>query len=161
MTHESEVGNLKRRVFIGLCLSIMVGVAAFFLISSFRTVRIQSEIALKSKNDLILDSDIIVRGVVKEVLPSKWSNPGLKKGENIRNILQTDIRIAIDEVFSGTPYDKSILVRIDKGNTLTTNVISDGYPDFSVGEEVLLFLSRDDGDLANPNENYYVLTGMI
>lgn len=26
---------------------------------------------------------------------------------------------------------------------------------------MILFLSEDDGDLANANENYYVLTGMI
>ena len=34
-------------------------------------------------------------------------------------------------------------------------------PDLEVGEEVVLFLSEDDSDLANPNEDYYVLTGMI
>lgn len=40
-------------------------------------------------------------------------------------------------------------------------VNSEGYPDFAPGEKVVLFLSKDDSDVANPNENYYVLTGMI
>ena len=36
---------------------------------------------------------------------------------------------------------------------------SSGYPDFEVGENVILFLSRDDGDLLT-DEDYFVLTGM-
>ena len=38
--------------------------------------------------------------------------------------------------------------------------MSSGYPDFNIGEEVVLCLSIDDGDLYKPNEDYYVLTGM-
>lgn len=41
----------------------------------------------------------------------------------------------------------------------TQFVSSDGYPDFEVNEKVLLFLSRDDSDIAT-DEDYYVLTDM-
>ena len=37
--------------------------------------------------------------------------------------------------------------------------ISSGYPDFEKEENVLLFLSRDDSDVAT-DEDYFVLTGM-
>ena len=41
----------------------------------------------------------------------------------------------------------------------TQSFLPDGYPDFEVNEKVLLFLSRDDSDIAT-DEDYYVLTGM-
>ena len=55
--------------------------------------------------------------------------------------------------------DNQAIVRIDKGEDENTIVSSDGYPDFEVNEKVLLFLSRDDSDIAT-DEDYYVLTGM-
>ncbi len=111
--------------------------------------------------DLVCDSTIIIKGKVNKLLPSRWSNEGYKKGKDIRNVLQTDIIIDIEKVYKGTPYDsKQIAVRIDKGQTDDMIVESDGYPDFTSGEDVILFLAIDDGDAANANENYYVLKGM-
>lgn len=79
-----------------------------------------------------------------------------------RNIIQTDVIVSIEDVYKNTPYnDKEITVRINKGKIDNTTMTSEGYPDFIPGEEVILFLSDDDGDLASPNENYYVLTGLI
>lgn len=124
-------------------------------------IKIQSLIAYKSKTELIEDADIIISGKVIDILPSRWSNPGFEKGEDKRNIIQTDISIKINEIYKGQPYSTdSVNVRINKGISGGTNLISDGYPDFKMNEEVVLFLSKDDGDLANPDENYYVLTGM-
>ncbi|MFC4768544.1 hypothetical protein [Effusibacillus consociatus] len=125
------------------------------------TIHIDGVIPFKSKTQLIGESEVILRGTVKAKLPSKWSNPNGEKGQGVPNIVQTDIVIAVDEIFKGTPYNnKDIVVRIDKGEIDKTKVVSDGYPDFTPGEEVVLFLAKDDGDLANPNENYYVLKGM-
>ena len=59
----------------------------------------------------------------------------------------------------GERDDNQAIVRIDKGEDENTIVSSDGYPDFEVNEKVLLFLSRDDSDIAT-DEDYYVLTGM-
>ena len=92
-------------------------------------------------------------------MDSKWSNPNNEKGENFRNVLQTDIVVNIDNYLFGERDDNQAIVRIDKGEDENTIVSSDGYPDFKVNEKVLLFLSRDDSDIAT-DEDYYVLTGM-
>ncbi|MBR4030717.1 MAG: hypothetical protein IKJ06_04910 [Clostridia bacterium] len=107
---------------------------------------------------LVLDSELIVTGTVKEIGKSKWSNPGFEK-DMARNILQTDIFVEVDKIFKGEPKSEIIAVRINKGEDEKYQVASDGYPDFSIGEKVLLFLSYDDGDLKT-DEDYYVLSGM-
>ncbi len=116
-------------------------------------------VAERTMEDIILSSDVIVTGTVSDILDSKWSNEGFVRGDNISNVLQTDIIVDVDEVLEGEPSGDSVTVRIDKGEDEDTVVISDGYPDFEIDEKVLLFLSRDDGDVAT-DEDYYVLTGM-
>lgn len=106
-----------------------------------------------SRTELNNLADVIVRGTVKGKLPSKWSINGGKK-------LQTDIKLEISETFKGEPYSNNILVRVDEGQDGDTVIDKEEYPDFKEGEEVILFLSKDVSDQANPNENYYILTGM-
>ena len=108
--------------------------------------------------------EIVVDGIIpliseSELILRKWSNPNNEKGENFRNVLQTDIVVNIDNYLFGERDDNQAIVRIDKGEDENTIVSSDGYPDFEVNEKVLLFLSRDDSDIAT-DEDYYVLTGM-
>lgn len=113
------------------------------------------------EDTLIQRSDLIIKGVVSRVYDSKWSNENQINGEHKRNVLQTDIGIKILDVIKGKPYDNNeVVVRIDKGKTDDTVYESEGYPDFKEGEEVILFLSIDDSDIAEEDENYYVLTGM-
>lgn len=152
---------MMKKIFAIFCLSFFIGGIIFYLVPKSQTMTVQGQIPLKTKSELITESEVIIRGTVNEILPSKWSNPDYKKGEAIRNILQTDISINIKEIFSGIPYDKkNILVRIDKCLYDNIKVASEGYPDFIIGEDLILFLSKDDSDVANPDENYYVLTGM-
>ncbi len=113
----------------------------------------------RSEEEMILDSDLIVEGTVSDILPSKWSNKNFERGEDIRNILQTDIVIDVDNVLYGDISGDNVKVRINKGEDANTIVHSEGYPDFFENENVLLFLSRDDSDVAT-DEDYYVLTGM-
>ena len=144
------------------CLAFIVGFASFHFIPNDKIITVSGIYAFKTKAELVDDSSVIIKGTVKEILPSKWSNPDFIKGNNIRNIIQTDIIVNISEVYKGEPYNKeSIAVRINKGKVDDTEVVSDGYPDFIIGEEVVLFLSEDEGDLANKEENYYVSTGML
>lgn len=141
--------------------SIVIGFSVYYFLPKQQVIIQSGIIAEKNKRELINDASVIINGKVKKSLPSFWSNPNLEKGATIRNIIQTDVVITINEVFKGKPYsDKEIKVRIDKGKIGNTTSISEGYPDFITEEEVVLFLSEDDGDLANPAENYYVLTGM-
>lgn len=128
-------------------------------VSQKKIVTVSGIVPYKSESQLILDSDLIVTGTVSEILDSKWSNEGFAKGEHISNILQTDIVVKVSEVISGSYKNADVVVRIDKGEDEKTIVLSEGYPDFKVGENVLLFLARDDSDVAT-DEDYYVLTGM-
>lgn len=84
------------------------------------------------------------------------------KVEGKRNVLQTDVVITVNELLFGEYDESEVVVRVNKGYDKVNNVkyISDGYPDFKVGEHVVLFLSRDDGDLKT-DENYFVTTGML
>ena len=111
--------------------------------------------------DLVCKSNIIIKGTVNINLDSKWSNKNNVRGKGIRNIIQTDVLIDIDKIYKGNPYnDRQIAVRLDKGQIGNTVFNSEGFSDFKEDEEVILFLSIDDSDVANPDESYYVLTGM-
>ncbi len=122
-------------------------------------INIKGVMPHKTESQMILDSDLIICGKVKKIKESKWSNKDFERGNEIRNILQTDIVINVEKVLSGECDNSEVIVRIDKGEDENTIVYSEGYPDFTKGEEVLLFLSRDDSDVAT-DEDYYVLTGM-
>ncbi len=153
----------KKRIFLlssicAICL-IVIGVVSVGQNFQKQEVFIDGIIASKNENELILDSDLIVKGQVKEIMKSRWSNEGLVRGADIRNILQTDIVVLVDEVIEGSLNQKEVRVRINKGEDAKTIVHSDGYPDFVIGEKVLLFLARDDSDVKT-NEDYYVLTGL-
>ena len=67
-------------------------------------------------------------------------------------------RLRADYKLSESETD-TVAVRIGKGEDETTIVYSEGYPDFTVGEKVLLFLARERGDVAT-DEDYYILVGM-
>ena len=108
---------------------------------------------------LILDSDLIVTGKVSGFGKSKWSNPNFERGEEISNVMQTDVYISVDSILYGDASSEKIAVRIDEGEDETTIFHSDGYPDFEIGKPILLFLARDRSDVAT-DEDYYILVGM-
>lgn len=151
---------MKKLIFITL-LSFSLGFSAISFFPKTVLVEVSGDIAIKNKKELVNDSEIIIKGKVAEVLPSFWSNPDFEKGMEIRNIIQTDILVDVEKVYKNKiDVSETIKVRINKGTIGETIYKSEGYPDFEIGEEVVLFLAEDDSDLANPDENYYVLTGM-
>ncbi len=110
----------------------------------------------RSESEMILYSDIIICGHVSEIKESNWSNPDYVRGGNVRNILQTDIVVDIDSNMYGYTDSKSVVVRINKGEDENTVFCDENTPDFTLGENVLLFLARDDSDVKT-DEDYYVL----
>lgn len=110
----------------------------------------------RSESEMILYSDIIICGHVSEIKESKWSNPDYVRGGNVRNILQTDIVVDIDNKMYGDTDSKSVVVRINKGEDENTIFCDENTPDFTLNENVLLFLARDDSDVKT-DEDYYVL----
>ena len=153
--------KLKSIIAITACTAILIGASTAVITKKqhIQERKILGVIPDLSEQELILNSDIIVEATVTNIAKSHWSNP--ENIEEKRNVLQTDITLNINNLLSGEYDDKTVVVRINKGYDpeSKTRVISDGYPDFSKGEHVILFLSRDDSDIAT-EENYFVLTGM-
>lgn len=151
-----------KMVLIITTVAFALGVGVYNILPMKTTMHQSGLIPASSKKDLINNASVMIKGTIKEMKPSFWSNPNLEKGEGVRNIIQTDVLVNVEDVYKNKPYnDEVVTVRIDKGTVGDTTMESEGHPDFKVGEEVVLFLSEDDSDLANPNEDYYVLTGMI
>ena len=140
-------------------VAISTGAAVILNNSKLQIVEIKGIMPEFSEQELILNSDLIVEGIVKDIGNGKWSNPEMQPGK--RNIIQTDITVEIGEILSGE-YDKEeVVIRVNKGYNAESNIlsVSDAYPDFIEGEHVLLFLARDDSDLVT-DEDYFVVTGM-
>lgn len=158
----------KRFIQIGVCLALFViGFIAYNYIESkqMKTMEVRGLIAHKEKDEIVAESEVIVRGKISDILESKWSNPDFKKGEEISNVLQTDLVIKTNKIYKGEDILRNkneVVVRIDKGYDKEENmkVISDGYPDFVKNEQVLLFLVKDRSSLADDSKEYYVLLGM-
>ncbi len=148
-----------KKFLIGLLIVVCI-LTAIYKFTAPKEIVITGTIPFRTEQELILKSDLIIEGNVEEIGNGKWSNPDFKE-QGKRNILQTDITVKINSVLSGEYSSEKVVVRIDKGYDPASNtkVISDGYPDFKAGEEIVLFLSRDDSDVAT-DENYFVLTGM-
>ena len=97
------------------CLTIMLTATSCGNNAKKEEIVVDGIIPLISESELILRSDLIIEGTVSEIMDSKWSNPNNEKGENFRNILQTDIVVNIDNYLFGERDDNQAIVRIDKG----------------------------------------------
>jgi len=152
---------MKKYVFM-LCISaFLIGMFLFRITPYKEVITSEGMIPLFTKSEMVDFADVIIRGQVVKYKESKWSNQDSKRGENVPNIIQTDVLIKIKEVYKGLPYDEKVIsVRVDKGTIENTEYRDDSYPDFDKNEEVVLFLSLDDGLLADLSEEYYVLTGL-
>ena len=142
-------------------ISFSIGILIFVSLPKTKIITTHSIILEKNLPDLISESNVIIKGKIGNKLPSRWTNPDFIRGDHIRNIIQTDTNISIIEVLKGVPYNNSSLnLRTDTGKLDNVEYISEDIPALTYNEEVILFLSKDDSDVANPAENYYVLTGM-
>ena len=153
---------MKKVILCIFVFSFLIGGLSFGLYKhlSPKEVTVNGAIAGLTQEELILNSDLIITGTVTKINESKWSNP--EKIKDKRNVLQTDVEIEIDDILLGEYDLNTAVVRVNKGydKKTKTRYISDGYPDFYEGENVLIFLARDDGDLKT-DENYFVTVGMI
>jgi hypothetical protein len=142
-------------------ISFSIGILIFVSLPKTKIIATHNIILEKNLSDLISESNVIIKGKIGNKLPSRWTNPDFIRGDHIRNIIQTDTNISIIEVLKGVPYNNSSLnLRTDTGKLDNVEYISEDIPALIYNEEVILFLSKDDSDVANPAENYYVLTGM-
>lgn len=109
-----------------LCVAIIITVGVVNSnknnVTEKEEVHVSGVMAVKTESELILDSDLIICGNVSDILDSKWSNEDFVRGNEISNVLQTDIVINVDDVLSGSLEDDTVTVRIDKGEDEKTIV---------------------------------------
>ena len=88
-------------------------------------------------DELITHSDTIVLGKVADILPAR-------KGKDPRGIrpeiIYQDVIVQTGRYLYGTPESEFVSIRVLGGKVGDTYFISDADPEFTVGEEVLLFL---------------------
>jgi len=87
-------------------------------------------------NELVNESDYIIRGVVKSVLSEYRTNSHGK-------MIFTEVAIDVREVISGTP-PTDVVLEILGGRVGEEEMIVQGAPRFKVGEEDILFV-KDNG----------------
>ena len=120
------------------CLTIMLTATSCGNNAKKEEIVVDGIIPLISESELILRSDLIIEGTVSEIMDSKWSNPNNEKGENFRNVLQTDIVVNIDNYLFGERDDNQAIVRIDKGedeNSRSSNTINTYISSMEVDNE--------------------------
>ncbi len=111
-------------------------------------------------DDLINQADTIVTGKVVEICEPKWSNEYPPP-----QTIYMDVIIEPETFLLGLEADK-IAVRVLGGRIGTTCIAVEDQSEFTLGEEMLLFLSRPvDLNLAVPENigftDYYKVTGAL
>lgn len=130
------------------------------------TIETSGEIIALNFNDLNEDSETILIGTVKEILPSKWNTADGKRPAKLiadlgpDDTIYTDIVISVDEYLKNPLDQKEVIVRIGGGKDEFTIVDVDYEPSFERGEKVLLYLSEDISPMTkNIGPNHYAVTG--
>lgn len=92
--------------------------------------------------------DIVVEGIVKEVLPAKWTTPDGKpasaraQGHNPSYQIRTPVRIDVQRAFKGAQPGRSLVFSFNGGRVDTATVVSENSDLYKPGARLLLFLNR-------------------
>lgn len=127
--------------------------------------------------DLKNDSNLIIKGKVKEIFPSKWNTVDGNEPQNIEELrkphipvmneshplekftIYTDVMIAVDDVYKGTIKENDVRVRLNGGQCGRYNVLVQDNPIIEEGEEVILYLTNDEQPLTKVGLDHYVIMG--
>jgi hypothetical protein len=103
---------------------------------------IQSLTAKISRTDLIMQSDLIVRGKISRIIGSRWENPNNILGKNVINTINTYYVVEISETYKGVPFDKRQLILSTPGGIIgQTEIVFEAFPELAVNDQVILFLA--------------------
>lgn len=100
-----------------------------------------------SLDKLLSKADSIVVGEVIEILQSKWNTIDGKKPENRSDqsyYIYTDNRIKVGEYLKNPLSMETVTVRVLGGIVGQDKMVVEDQPFFSVNENVLVFLKKDD-----------------
>lgn len=124
---------------------------------------------LEPLNDTELsnNSDMVVIGTVKEILPSKWNSADGKRPNNtdsfnLESLIYTDITINVDKFFKSSSSSREVTVRVYGGTVGNDTLVVDFEPTFQPGEKVLLYLMKDaTKGTSNIGPEHFKVTGLM
>ena len=115
----------------------------------------------QSLEEIISSSDLVIQGVVRDVLPSYRVRPALydqlpPAKRQVAGYLKTNATVSVEEVLWGDPELESSTISVSHmGGTLGREVhIMEGQPVSKAGEEYLFFLRK-----SSSSETYIIVGG--
>lgn len=114
-----------------------------------RTITVSSCVVYLSPDNLTKDSDIVLTGSVKEILPAKWSTSDGKEPLNpiedlgLDVVIYRDVVVSVDEYLKNSLSSSEVIVRVPGGTIGNFTLDVEDMPSFEPGEKVLLFLGED------------------
>lgn len=158
---------MKKRITIVLLLIIVL--AVLVRVSSSEksqnepiTITIHGSLEVKTIDDLINESELIIIGKVDTILPSVWKAPNGEIPENLTTSvifkndmsIVTDHLISIDKILKGDYEESVVRVRSFAGEIDQVRFVSSSEPSFMLEQSYLLFLIQDHGptQIFNPGD---------
>ena len=130
------------------------------------TIAISASLVYLNFTQLNQQSELIINGTIKEILPSKWNTPDGKRRVNAiedipeNDTMYTDIIIRVDQCLKGSLEDQEIRVRNMGGEDDIVRIDWEDEPSFRENEKVLLYLCEDTYPVTKDiGPKHYVVTG--
>ncbi len=107
------------------------------------------ELIYLSPEELAKESDLILIGSVKEILPARWNTPDGKQPENAfegldwNAVIYRDVVISVDEYLKNSLPSNEVVVRVLGGTVGNLGMDVEDEASFEPGEDVLLYLVED------------------
>lgn len=127
------------------------------------TMGVSASLREMTIDDLIAESEIIMIGEVKTILPSQWLSPN---GKNIKDAtpdeifnaqgLFTDTLISINQTLKGINHAPVIRVRSFIGETDKVRWVNDSEVSYNQGQTYVLFLIKNFGPSVNVDPGGYI-----
>ena len=149
-----------------LALLIVGGATIFLAVIYTLPLTVESSVTMApivlNNSYLAQESDMIVIGEVKEILPSKWTTEDGKKPINFYDErIYTDVIIEVDEYLKNPQPTEKITVRTMEGQIGNDRIMSDVQAEFEPAEKVFLFLTTEDPYTKNIGGEHFMVTGLI
>ncbi len=159
----------KSHISIMLASILIVSAAALIYIYNPVTLETSSSWSEETLNNTFLadHSDSIIAGHVIAILPGRWNTPDGKKPvlstdkkpAYTEEKIYTDVIIKVDKAISKEPTQTEIKVRTLGGKVGEDVMVVEDEAKFEVGENVLLFLTKEDPFTDNSAGTYYRIVG--
>lgn len=140
---------VKYGVFLVLALSLLAVITLNYN-SEPAGINICIDFIPYTHEELRDNSDIIVTGTVKEILPPRWNTIDGKQPhkliyniEHPDDVIYTDIVISVNEYLKNPLSSKELIVRVTGGMVGDFSMTTDADPRFNASEKVLLYLRKD------------------